>query len=222
MDLLIILAIIAIPAIAQVFITKNYNQYKQVNSSSNLSGCEVARKILDANGLQDVHVVEVRGCLSDHYDPSRKVVRLSKEVFHGMSVAATSIAAHECGHAIQDQKGYFYMRFRSMIFPIVKFSSYFAYIVLFIGLLAEATNLFAIGIALVSLGLLFQLVTLPVEFNASSRAKEQLKDLKLVNNQEARGVENMLTSAAMTYVAGVLSSVLDLLRLILIFTSNRD
>lgn len=222
MDLLIILAIIAIPAIAQVFITKNYNQYKQVNSSSNLSGCEVARKILDANGLQDVHVVEVRGYLSDHYDPSRKVVRLSKEVFHGMSVAATSIAAHECGHAIQDQKGYFYMRFRSMIFPIVKFSSYFAYIVLFIGLLAEATNLFAIGIALVSLGLLFQLVTLPVEFNASSRAKEQLKDLKLVNNQEARGVENMLTSAAMTYVAGVLSSALDLLRLILIFTSNRD
>lgn len=221
MNLLIIIAIIAIPLIAQLFISANYNKYKNIENEQKLSGFEVARKILDKNDLQNIHIVEVRGNLTDHYDPSRKVVRLSTEVFHGTSIASASIAAHECGHAIQDKEGYAYMRFRSLIFPVVKITSYFSYIVLFIGLLSEAMNLFLLGIALVSIGLLFQLITLPVEFNASSRAKMQLHNLKLVNNQEENGVSNMLNSAAMTYVAGVLSNILDLLRLILIFNNNR-
>ena len=222
MDLFIILGIIAIPAISQMFISINYNKYRNIENENNISGFEVARKILDANNLTNVHVVEVQGNLSDHYDPSRKVVRLSTEVFHGNTIAACSIAAHECGHAIQDKQGYAYMRFRSLIFPVVKISSYFAYIVLFIGILAEAANLFGLGIALVSMGLLFQIVTLPVEFNASTRAKEELKSLNIVSEKEKIGVAKMLNSAAMTYVAGVLSSALELLRLILIFNNRRD
>ena len=222
MDLLIILGIIAIPLIAQMYIMFNYNKYQKIENEKQISGFEVARKILDENGLDKVHVVEVRGNLTDHYDPSRKVVRLSTEVFHGTSISSSSIAAHECGHAIQDKEGYAFMRFRSAIFPVVRFTSYFAYIVVFIGILAEATNLFALGIALVSLGLLFQIITLPVEFNASSRAKKELNKLKLVNNSEANGVSTVLTSAALTYVAGVLSSLLELLRLVLIFTNRRD
>ena len=222
MDLLIILGIIIIPVIAQIYISTNYSKYKILENSKNISGFEVARKILDKNNLEDIHIVEVRGSLSDHYDPNRKVVRLSKEVFHGTSIASASIAAHECGHAIQDKEGYSFMKFRSLIFPLVRISNYFSYIVLLIGLLTEAMNLFLLGIALVSIGLLFQLITLPVEFNASSRAKEELKKLKLVTNEESLGVASMLNSAAMTYVAGVISNILDLLRLILIFNNRRD
>ncbi len=222
MNLLIILGIIAIPLIAQVGISSNYSKYKRLENEKKLSGFEVARKILDKNGLEDVHIVEVRGSLTDHYDPSRKVVRLSTEIFHGETIAAAAVAAHECGHAIQDKQGYLYMRIRSVIFPVVHLANYLGYIVLFIGLLTEAFNMFALGIGLVGTGLVFQLVTLPVEFNASSRAKEQLNKLKLVTKSEAIGVDKMLTSAAMTYVAGVLSSILELVRLILIFSNRRD
>ncbi len=222
MNLLLILGIIAIPLIAQVGISTNYSKYKKLENAKKLSGFEVARKILDKNGLEDMHIVEVRGNLTDHYDPSRKVVRLSSEIFHGETIAAAAVAAHECGHAIQDKQGYLYMRIRSIIFPVVHLANYFGYIVLFIGLLTEAFNMFALGIGLVGTGLVFQLVTLPVEFNASSRAKKELEKLKLVSKSDAIGVDKMLTSAAMTYVAGVLSSILELLRLILIFTNRRD
>lgn len=222
MDLLIILGIILIPIIAQIYISSNYANYSKIENKKNITGFEVARKILDKNGLDKIHIVEVKGNLTDHYDPTYKVVRLSTSIFHGSSIAALSVAAHECGHAIQDKENYSFLRFRSLIFPVVHFTSYFAYIILFIGLLSEAFNLFALGIALVSIGLLFQIVTLPVEFNASSRAKKELEKLKLVTKTEAQGVEKMLNSAAFTYVAGVLSSILELLRLILIFTNRRD
>ena len=222
MDLLIILGIILIPIVAQIYISSNYANYSKIENKKNITGFEVARKILDKNGLDKIHIVEVKGNLTDHYDPTYKVVRLSTSIFHGSSIAALSVAAHECGHAIQDKENYSFLRFRSLIFPVVHFTSYFAYIILFIGLLSEALNLFALGIALVSIGLLFQIVTLPVEFNASSRAKKELEKLKLVTKTEAQGVEKMLNSAAFTYVAGVLSSILELLRLILIFTNRRD
>ena len=175
MDLLIILGIIAIPVIAQIGISVNYSKYKNIENSKKLSGFDVARKILDKNGLQNVHVVEVRGNLTDHYDHSRKVVRLSSDIFHGESVAAIAVAAHECGHAIQDKENYSFLRFRSMLFPIVRISNYFSYIVLLLGFLFEAVNLFSVGIALVTLGLVFQIITLPVEYNASSRAKRVRK-----------------------------------------------
>lgn len=219
--LLIMLGILIIPLIAQVYVSASYSKYKNTRNKNEISGFEVARKILDKNGLKDIHVVETRGNLSDHYDPSRKVVRLSSEIFHGDSIAATAIAAHEVGHALQDKNKYLFIKLRSLIFPLVHFTSKFAYLVIFLGFLSEITRLVELGIILVSLGVFFQLITLPVEFNASKRAKEEIKNLKLSKDNEIIEVNNMLTAAALTYVAGLIASILELLRLIVIFR-NRD
>lgn len=211
-----------IPLIAQIYVTSNYNKYKRINNDKRMTGFDVARIILDKNGLKNLYVVETKGNLTDHYDPKRKTVKLSSEVFHGESIAAMAVAAHECGHAIQDKEGYFFMRVRSFIFPIVNFGTKFAYIVLLIGLIANMMNLIWLGIILVGLGLVFQLVTLPVEFDASQRALKELENNIVVPNVDIKGTKSMLTAAAMTYVAGVLSSALEILRLILVFTNNRD
>lgn len=222
MDLLLCLVILLIPLVAQIGISTNYSKYKGIKNEKGLTGQEVARKILDDNGLSNIYVVETSGNLSDHYDSSRKVVRLSKDIFHGESIAAVSVAAHECGHAIQDKEGYTMMRIRSLIFPIVNIGTQFSYIVILLGFLMESLDLFLAGIALVSLGLIFQLVTLPVEFDASKRALNILKKDGYVEEHEHIGCKKMLTSAALTYVAGVLSSALQILRLILAFNRNND
>ena len=221
MDLVLILLILIIPAIAQFKVSSSFSKYKAVKNENGLTGQEVARKILDENGLDKVYVVETAGNLTDHYDPGRKVVRLSSDIYKGDSVASLSVAAHECGHAIQDKEGYFYMRFRALIFPVVKVCTSLSYLIIFIGLLAEALNIVYIGIALVATGLIFQIVTLPVEIDASKRAENQLIKLGLSTSLEQDDVKNMLNAAAMTYVAGVLSSALELLRLILIFGDDR-
>ena len=217
---LYLLALI-IPLIAQVYVSSSYKKYKSIKNTNKLSGFEVARKILDKNGLKDLYIVETKGNLTDHYDPRRKTVRLSHDVFHGESIAAIAVAAHECGHAIQDKDAYFFMRVRSFIFPIVNLGTKFAYIVLVIGLIANMMNMIWAGILLVGLGLLFQLVTLPVEFDASKRALKELESTVVIDNVDKEGCDKMLKAAAMTYVAGVLSSALEILRLILIFT-DRD
>ena len=221
MDLILILIIIFLPLIASFYIKINYNKYIKVKTSNNLTGFEVARKILDKHNLKDVHIVKTNGTMSDHYDSSRKVVRLSSDVFDGTTIAANAIAAHEVGHAIQDREGYFFLKLRGFIFPVVKIASSIAYYIIFIGFLLELMDLARLGILLVSLGLLFQIITLPVEFNASKRAKQELENNNLLNQDEIRGTKKMLLSAAFTYVAGVLASALQLLRLILI-TNNRD
>ena len=215
MDLILILCIVFIPLIAQIYVSSSYNKFSKVKNKLNISGFEVARKILDKNGLNDVHIVETRGNLTDHYDPTRKVVRLSSSIFHGESIAALSVAAHEVGHAIQDKEGYLFLKFRSFIFPIVNFASRISYIVILIGFFMELMQLVWLGILLVGLGVIFQLVTLPVEFNASKRALKELNELKLCDKEDSEGVESMLKSAAYTYVAGVLASILQLLRLTL-------
>ena len=220
MDLLLLILILAIPAIAQAKVSITYSRFKKVSNDKNLTGQEVARKILDKNGLEDVYIVEVSGNLTDHYDPSRKVVRLSSDVYHNASVSSVAIAAHECGHAIQDKEGYFYMRLRTLIYPVVRIGTSLSYFVIMIGLIAQALNLIYIGIALVGLGLVFQLVTLPVEFNASKRAMKQLEQLKLISDLEGYDVKSVLSAAAMTYVAGVLSSALEIVRLVLAFGGN--
>ena len=212
---------LVITIIAQIFVSTSYSKYKKISSKSKMEGFEVARKILDENGLKDVDIVETRGELTDHYDPTRKVVRLSTDIFHGATIASASVAAHECGHAIQDKENYTFMRIRSFLVPVVNLVSSFSWIVIFIGLLTEYFQIFYIGIALISIGLLFQLITLPVEFDASKRAKKELEKLKISNNEEAIGVKKMLTAAALTYVAGVLTSVLEIIRLIAIFNSDR-
>ena len=217
---LYLLALI-IPLIAQIYVSNRYKKYSNIENDKKISGFEVARKILDKNGLNDLYIVETKGTMSDHYDPKRKTVRLSSDVFHGTSIASLAIAAHECGHAIQDKEGYFFMKIRSFIFPIVNLGTKFAYVVLLIGLIANIIDLVWLGILLVGLGLLFQLVTLPVEFNASKRALIELEN-NFIDGFDVSGAKSMLNAAAMTYVAGVLASALEILRLILVFTNNRD
>lgn len=215
MDLFMILVIIFIPLLASLYVKSTYNNYSKIETNTKLSGSEIARKILDKNGLKDMHIVKTRGSMTDHYDPRRKVVRLSEDVFDNNSISSVAIAAHEVGHAIQDKNKYIYMNIRSIIFPIVKITSSIAYYVILIGFMTELLNLIRLGIILVLIGFIFQVITLPVEFNASKIAKTELNKIFKLNNEEKDGVNHMLTSAALTYVAGVLASAIQLLRLIL-------
>lgn len=220
MDLILLLLIIVIPLIASFAVNSTYRKYLKVKSQKDLSGQEVARMILDKHGMQDVYVVATPGFLTDHYDPKRKTVRLSQAVFDGTSVASVAVAAHECGHAIQDKEKYGFMRFRSFIFPFVNVVSSISYYLILIALIFEAFDLLYLGIGCALFGLLFHIVTLPVEINASKRAKEELNKLHIVNANEAKGVKAVLTSAAMTYVAGVLTQALQIIRLLLIARDN--
>lgn len=220
-DFLIILGI-AISVSAQLYIKSSYNKYSKKETNKGLTGFEVAKTILDANGLSDIYITEVRGNLTDHYDSSRKVVRLSTEVFHGTSIAAAAVAAHEVGHAIQDKEGYSFMRIREKMFPLVNISSYGGYFSILIGVFFGFYDLIMIGIALEVIVLLFQIVTLPVEFNASKRASEELNKKSILNKKELDNSKSMLTAAALTYVASVLTTILQILRLLLIFTRRDD
>ena len=223
MDTILILLIILIPLIAQVKISSSYNRYKKENNTCKLTGQEVARRILDENGLQDIHIVEIKGELTDHYDPTRKVVRLSTDIFHGDTVAAAAVAAHECGHAIQDKENYTFLRIRSAIYPVVNVATSVSYYIILIGFLFQALKLVYLGIGLTCCGLLFQLVTLPVEFDASKRALNKLEKYHLLAEVEIEGAKNVLSAAALTYVAGVMASILQILRLLLIACSqDRD
>lgn len=207
---------------AQIKINNAYSKYKRISNVKKISGSEVARTILDANGLDNIYVVETKGNLTDHYDPTRKVVRLSSEIFHGDSIASLSVAAHECGHAIQDKENYTFMRIRSMLVPVVNLVSYLGYFGIIIGLLAGISGYLMIGIITLVVTIIFQLITLPVEFDASKRAHNELIKLNLINSEEASGVNSVLSAAAFTYVASLLSTLLNLLRLILMFSSRRD
>ncbi len=221
MDLLYFLAII-IPIAAQIYVSYTYNRFKKVRNDFGLTGFDVAKKILEVNGLEKLYVVETQGKLTDHYDSSRKTIRLSSEVYHEESIAALAIAAHECGHALQDKEGYFFLRLRAMIYPVVSIGTKFAYVLLIIGFLFELMNMIIVAIALYGLGLVFQLITLPVEFDASKRALNMLRSLHICNQVGDDGTGKMLRAAAFTYVAGVLSSALEIIRLIAIFNRERD
>lgn len=221
MEIVLILLILFIPMVAQIYVSSSFNKYLKIKNKKGLTGQEVARKILDKHGLENVYVVETGGTLSDHYDPQRKVVRLSHEVYEGTAISSLAVAAHECGHAIQDKEGYAYMRFRSFIYPPVKIATSVSYWIILIGFILEMTDLLYLGIAFTIFGLIFQIVTLPVEFNASARAKQEILDLKLADEEEASGVKAVLTSAALTYVAGVLASALQVLRLIMIANDRK-
>ena len=207
---------------AQLYISYSYKKYKNIKNENNLTGFEIARKILDSNNLKDVHIVEINGELNDHYDPSRKVVRLSNDVFNGTSIAASAVAAHECGHAIQDKDNYIYMKIRSKLVPAVNFSSKLGYFVIFIGILFSLLDLVMFGIILLLVILLFQLVTLPVEFDASRRALIQLNKLNLLKKEETKNSKSMLQAAALTYVASLVTTILEILRLFLIATYNKE
>lgn len=221
MDFLILIAF-GISIWAQFKVKGSYQQWSRVRSSSGITGAEVARRILDRNGLYHIPVKAIRGTLSDHYDPIKKVICLSEAVYHGNDIAAVSVAAHEVGHAIQHKEAYGALELRHRIFPLANFTSGIAPFLLIAGFLFQSMSLIGIGIIFFSVVVLFQLVTLPVEFNASARAKKLLVAEGFIGYNEATGVNKVLGAAALTYVAAALISLLELLKFIMIFASNRD
>jgi len=207
----------------QAWLRKTFAVNSQKPVASGKSGADVAREILDRNGLQNVPVQPSKaGPLSDHYDPRGRGVFLSEPVFAGRSVAATAVAAHEVGHAIQHAKAYVPMTLRAAVWPLAAFGSQAWFFLLIAGVIFQFTGLIAVALIVFGFAVVFQLVTLPVEFNASRRAAVQLQELGLVNDAEAAGVRQTLTAAAMTYVAGALASVAQLLYFLAIFGGGRD
>ena len=191
--------------------------------SNGMTGAEIARAVLDANNLHQVPVLESPGGpLSDHYDPRKRSVHLSQPVYSERSISATAVAAHEVGHAIQHKEAYSFFRFRSALFPAVAFTSSIWMWLLVIGILLNAAGLLLLAIALYAIAVLFQFVTLPVEFDASRRAAVQVANLGLATTQETQGVKKVLNAAALTYVAGALAALTQLLYFVLVFLGNRD
>ncbi|MGM8365358.1 zinc metallopeptidase [Virgibacillus sp. W0181] len=214
--------LLIIPLWAQSKVKSTYKKYSKKATSSHMSGAQVARKILDDNGLYDVQVQETKGVLTDHYDPRKKVVRLSSGNFHGQSMSASAIAAHEVGHAIQDAEEYAFLKFRSALVPAASFGSNTAIFVIIGGFLFDQMNLVLLGIIFMAAAVLFQLVTLPVEFNASSRAMTQLVTTGIIQNNEERETKKVLDAAALTYVAAALVAVAELIRFILMYVASND
>jgi hypothetical protein len=196
---------------AQHRVKTTFARNLEVPVANGMTGAQVARRILDANGLNEVPIEETPGSLSDHYDPRSKSVHLSPEVFRGVSIASTSVAAHEVGHAIQHAKSYAFFRARSAMFPAVQFASNIWMLFLIGGIFFQIAGFIVLAVALYAVAVLFQIVTLPVEFDASSRAKRQLNELGLVIASEGAGVKSVLKAAAWTYVAGALAAVAMLL-----------
>lgn len=206
---------------AQVKLMHAYGKYSEEPVDSGMTGAEAAREILDRAGLHNVPVEEIPGRLSDHYDPSKRALFLSSENFRGNSVAAVGVAAHESGHALQHQAAYGLFTVRQAIAPAAQFANWTWYVVLVIGFLLHAYGLVTLGIVLFSMITLFQLVTLPVEYDASRRAKEQLFRLGLVHEHERVGVSKVLDAAALTYVAALVTSVLQLLYFLMRMQGDR-
>ncbi len=219
MNIILILLIIGLPLLAQIFIKISYENNSRIKNSKELTGYDVARKILDKNGLNDLLIVETNGYLTDHYDPNRKVIKLSRNIYGNDTISSMAVAAHEVGHAIQDKEGYFFLRLRTFIFPIISFISRISWLVILVGFFFEIVNAIYLGIIIVSASVIFELVTLPVEINASKRAIKELNSLNLITGEEDK-VKNVLTAAALTYVAGTLAEILQLIRLIGLLKDN--
>ena len=207
---------------ASAKVNSTYQKYSRTRSYSGLTGAEAARRILNSAGIYDVTVEHVRGNLTDHYDPRARVLRLSDSVYGSSSVAAIGVAAHECGHAIQDEESYAPLRSRSALVPVANFGTKAAIPIIILGLFfGSSYTLIQIGLLCFALGTLFQIVTLPVEFNASARAVRILGDSHMLMEEELQQTRKVLSAAALTYVAAALASVLSLLRLFLLF-GGRD
>ena len=208
---------------AQNRVNSTFARYSRVRSFSGMTGAEAARRLLNAQGIYDVTVQPVSGKLTDHYDPRTKVVKLSDSVYNATSVAAIGVAAHECGHAMQHNEGYGPLRFRSTLVPVANFGSQLSWPMILLGILfvGLGSPLVQVGILMFSLAVLFQLVTLPVEFNASSRAVRLLDSQGILSGEEVDGTRKVLKAAALTYVAAAAGSILQLLRLVILF-GGRD
>lgn len=212
--MIILLPAIIISAFAQFKIKASFSKYSKVNSANGYTGAQVARMLLDDGGLFDIPVEIAPGKLTDHYDPSKRIMRLSQEVYSGTSVAAIGVAAHETGHALQDKEHYVPLRLRNTIVPAVNFSSNASWLLFIIGIILSIQPLIYIGIILFSAVVVFQLITLPVEFNASSRALKILESKSILYGEEIKGAKAVLTAAAMTYLAATLMAISQLIRLL--------
>lgn len=211
-----------ITIIAQFFVNNSYKKYQKVKNERNITGADAARYLLDKHNLNNINIVETSGYLTDHYDPQKKVIKLSRNVYRGNSIASVSVACHECGHAIQDSENYIFLRIRSKLVPLINFSSYAGYFSILLGCIFSSLNLIWIGIFAEILILLFQIITLPVEINASKRALKELDYSHFFNSKELKQGKVMLTAAAMTYVASVATTMIQILRLILMYGRRDD
>lgn len=221
MDFLIFIAF-GLSLWAQFRVKGTFNRFADVPASSGLTGAEAARRMLDENGLTNVPVEHIPGTLTDHYDPISRVVRLSDPVYMGNSISAISVACHEVGHAVQHKVSYPMLVARHRIFPVVNLVSGVAPLLLLVSFFFKAANLLLLGILFFSAAVAFQLITLPVEFNASSRAKTMMVKMGFIRNNEESGVNKVLGAAALTYVAAALISVLELVKYVMIFTNTRE
>lgn len=217
---IILVPALIIAAWAQFKVSSTFDKYSKYGNRNGYTGAQVARMLLDSNGLYDIPVELIPGKLTDHYDPSRRVMRLSQEVYYGNSVASIGVAAHETGHAIQHKEGYVPLVARNAIVPAVNFGSNASWILFMLGMFFGLRGFVSIGILLFTLVVIFQLITLPVEFNASSRALNVLQNKGILYEDELRGAKSVLSAAAMTYVAAALTSISQLIRLILISRRN--
>ena len=214
---------VVICMVASAKMNSTFNKYSRIRNHSGMTGRDAAEQILHREGLYDVRIEHISGNLTDHYDPRTKVVRLSDATYNSTSVAALGVAAHECGHAIQHANAYAPLQFRSAMFPLVNFANKFGYIAILLGFVLGRGNFLLLGIIMVGITVLFQLVTLPVEFNASARALTQLGELNILyGNEEKAGARKVLTAAALTYVAGAVVAIAELLRLIMIFNQRNN
>lgn len=219
--------VILLPALllsfwAQMKIKSTFDKYNKIFSSRGYTGAQVARMLLDCNDLYDVPIEVVSGKLTDHYDPAQRVMRLSSDIFYGTSVAAIGVAAHETGHAIQHKAHYVPLMARNSIVPVVNFSSQLSWILFFLGMVMRFAGLINLGIVLFTAVVIFQVITLPVEFNASKRALVILEEKNILFNEEIKGARAVLNAAAMTYVAAALMAISQLLRLLAISNRNRN
>lgn len=216
MDVLLIFIMLLLPIIASINVKTTFNKYAKIPNSRGLTGAQVARKILDANGLYNIRIEHISGNLSDHYDPRDGVVRLSDSTCNETSVAAVGVAAHECGHACQHAEEYTPIKIRSAIVPVTNICSRLWYIVFIIGILVFEIfpSLVYVGIAMFSAVVLFQLVTLPVEFDASNRALKTLESDRILDSNEIPQAKKVLTAAALTYVVALVTSIIQLIRLV--------
>lgn len=219
--ILIIIAAIT-SMIAQFLVQSTFSRYSRVMGVRGLTGAQAADIILRSNGINDVKIQRVSGSLTDNYNPSKKTLNLSDSVYDSRSVAAVGVAAHECGHAIQHEVGYAPLSFRTLLVPAANLGSKLSWVFILLGLVLSFNHtLITIGIFMFSLAVLFQLVTLPVEFNASSRALEQLESCGILERGEISGTRKVLSAAALTYVASAATAILQLLRLVILFGGNK-
>ena len=218
MYIIYFIIILLLPLYAQMKVKSTYKKFAKVPAEKGMTGAQVARYILDQHGLTDVRVVPTQGYLADHYNPATKTVALSEDNYYNSSIAGTAVAAHEVGHAMQHADAYSFLTLRSKLVPVANISSNMSWIFVLIGILASSSGFLLLGIALLLAGVVFQVVTLPVEFDASKRAMNEVVSLGIINNTEERSARKVLNAAAMTYVAAAAVAIMELLRLILIYT----